>query len=127
MADRLPTGDVAVYIFLGSFASALALECVEAFVARRPWFVWVSCLVLSLALFLTGINWPKIRSNFGGTRAAFVDRVAADPRYRYGIGFLLLVMGGIYGIVYLHSLLAVLDMYPMPGIISNQQIGELKE
>lgn len=57
MPDQLPSGSMAVYVFLEMVALAFVFGAVEAFVSDRPWYVWVGCLVLGILFFLAGIKW----------------------------------------------------------------------
>jgi hypothetical protein len=64
MPSETPSGHLAVYVFLEMIALAFVFGAVEALVSEKPWYVWVSCLVLGVLFFLAGIKW--------GTRTGFV-------------------------------------------------------
>jgi hypothetical protein len=71
MSDELPAGEKAVYVFLEMVAFCFLLACVDALVGKKPWLIWLGCLVLAVAFFLAGIKWPKIRKmlpNRAGSR-----------------------------------------------------------
>ncbi len=81
MASELPSGGLAVYVFLEMVALAFVFGAVEAFTNNKPWYVWAGCLVLGVLFFLAGIRW--------GTPTGFailgilVCAVLAYGGYRY--------------------------------------------
>jgi len=65
MADELPSGDKAVYVFLEISAFCFALASVDA-LATRHWVASIAYLLVAVVFYLGGIKWPQIRS--GATR-----------------------------------------------------------
>jgi|SRR5436190_3802434 len=56
MPDQLPSGTMAVYVFLEMIALAFVFGAVEAFVNQKPWYIWAGCLALGVLIFLAGIK-----------------------------------------------------------------------
>jgi hypothetical protein len=60
VADELPSGDKAVYLFLEILAFCFALASVDAFVAKH-WLASAGYVVVAIVLFVAGIKWPQIK------------------------------------------------------------------
>jgi hypothetical protein len=144
MADELPSGDRAVYIFLEMIALGFVLTAIDTVVNGKAPIVWLSCFVLSIIFFLAGIKWPQIKQVLGeqfsdtvewaaSYRALAVLGVAAyvaitqyEPRYRYtavtlGAGYFMLS-----GVAYVRSLRRDLDRYVMPRQVTTRQVKKLR-
>ncbi|HEV1995785.1 MAG TPA: hypothetical protein VGR03_15745 [Candidatus Acidoferrum sp.] len=87
MADELPSGDKAVYIYLEFIALGFALEAVAAFVRGDGWHIWAGSIVLSAVFLLAGIKWPWIKGKF-----VSVDWVLWDKRLNRAL-LVVLVLG----------------------------------
>jgi hypothetical protein len=64
MPDQLPSGNMALYVFLEMVALAFVFGAVEAFGNDKPWYICVGYLALGILFFLAAIKW--------GTRTGFV-------------------------------------------------------
>jgi hypothetical protein len=103
MPSELPTGDLAVYIFLEFFALGFALEAVWAFVHDPVWWKWIAWTCCVLLFFISGLKWPWVRLQIGSRFAAKVDQLASSRRYQVGAALLFLGYFGITGLLYLHT------------------------
>jgi hypothetical protein len=59
MPDQLPSGDMAVYIFLEMLALAFVFGAVDAFLSGKPWYISTGSLAVAILFFLAGIKWAK--------------------------------------------------------------------
>ncbi len=73
MPSELPSGDMAVYVFLEMIALAFVFGAVDAGVSGKPWYVWAGCSVLAVLFFLAGIKWPQIKR---------LERIGSNRLYR---------------------------------------------
>jgi hypothetical protein len=120
MTDSLPTGDLVIFGFCELMAIGFACEFAAKLLSGKFLLASVA-FVITLVLFVTGLNWPAIKTKIKAPLVAKIEGLAGHPRVQITllllfVGYLLL-QGVLYGI----KLRADLDTYVMPRIVTSSQ------
>jgi hypothetical protein len=126
MADGVPTGDLVIFAFCELLAVGFACEF-AATLLRGDFLLAFIAFIATLALFVTGIKWPVIKTKLKAPVAARIEKLALNPRTR--IAAFLVVVGyfAMQGVLFTVHLRGDLDKYVIPRTVTGKQAEALKD
>jgi hypothetical protein len=122
MADDVPSGDKAVYLFIEMIALGFVLYAIEeAFRDNPSWPKVCTAVILGLLCFVLGIKWTQIKGKIWPRLANGIDRIANDYRWRYGATLLVAAAIVICVFLSLRSIQSEFETYVEPRSIRREQ------